>query len=310
MKWKKLGLVYRPEGNIEWMNTHCQLPVADHLYNDIYRVFFASRSKEQISHIGFVDLDINQPDKVIRVSTEPVVKPGSIGHFDHFGVYPSSIVNYKEKKYLYYIGWIRGFTPPLFYASIGLAISEDGGNSFYKYSIVPIMERSKYDPCLVTSPNVFIDDDGTWRMTYVSGEKWEIIDGKLKSFYNIKYAESMDGISWKRDGKVAIDFKNKRERNIARSAVFKEEGIYKMYFSYAEGELSYRIGYAESLDCINWKRMDDLSGITVSDNSFDSEMICYPNVILHQGKRYMFYNGNEYGKTGFGLAILENKNFE
>jgi len=33
--------------------------------------------------------------------------------------------------------------------------------------------------------------------------------------------------------------------------------------------------------------------------------ICYPYVFDHAGSRYMLYNGNGYGRTGFGIAILE-----
>ena len=163
------------------------------------------------------------------------------------------------------------------------------------------MERGPHDPTLVTSPHVFWDED-IWRMTYVSGIKWERIDGQLKSFYHIKSATSSDGINWERAGDIAIDFKDDNERNIARSAVVKEDGIYKMWFSYVQGNLQYRIGYAESTDFKTWKRMDDRSGITVTEGSFDSDMTCYPNLVLHKGEKYMFYNGNSFGKDGFAMA--------
>jgi hypothetical protein len=34
-------------------------------------------------------------------------------------------------------------------------------------------------------------------------------------------------------------------------------------------------------------------------------MICYPFVFDHAGSRFMLYNGNGYGKTGFGIAVWE-----
>jgi hypothetical protein len=34
-------------------------------------------------------------------------------------------------------------------------------------------------------------------------------------------------------------------------------------------------------------------------------MLCYPAVFDCMGQRYLFYNGNGYGRTGFGLAVLE-----
>jgi len=263
-KWKKLGLIFNPNNRYDWMYSHAQLPVLDHIENNIFRVYFASRTKEQKSHIGYVEIDITQPKKILNISSEPILKPGPIGFFDEHGVYPSSILNVNEKKYLYYIGWNQGNKQPLFYAHIGLAISEDGGETFKKYSKAPIMGRSEYDPCLVTSPNVFIDDDGVWKMTYVSGIKWEEIDEKLKSYYHIKYAESEDGINWKREGNIAIDFSDKTESNIARPSVIKENGIYKMWYSYIKNNKPYKIGYAESKDSQNWIRKDKEVGITVN----------------------------------------------
>ena len=119
----------------------------------------------------------------------------------------------------------------------------------------------------------------------------------------IKYAESNDGISWKRDGRIALNFKNDQEYAMSRPFVIKESGIYKMWYSY-RGD-AYRIGYAESSDAIQWNRKDELVGIDVSAGDWDSETVEYPFLFDHKGQRYMFYNGNAYGKTGFGLAVLE-----
>ncbi len=131
---------------------------------------------------------------------------------------------------------------------------------------------------------------------------WEIENGKLKHYYHIKYAESKDGINWERRGIVCIDFKSKDEYAIARPCVIKEDGIYRMWYSY-RGE-GYRMGYAESTDGVVWKRKDEEAGIDVSESGWDSEMIEYAFVFSHKDKKYMLYNGNDYGKTGFGYAML------
>jgi len=289
------------------MRSHCQLPVADHVSGSRYRVYFAGRDDLQRSHVSYIEIDLANPDRVLDVSVGPVLEPGPIGCFDEHGVYPSSIVNVDHQKYMYFIGWNRGYKQPMFYASIGLARSEDNGRTYRRVSRAPIMARSEYDPCLVTSPHVFADGD-TLRMTYVSGTKWEeTASGQLKSYYHIKYAESRDGITWHRDGRVAIDFSSTSETNIARSSVLKQAGIYRMWYSTIKSPAnSYRIGYAESSDCVTWTRYDDLVGIGVSASGFDSEMICYPHVIRHENKLYMFYNGNGFGREGIGLAVADN----
>ena len=51
--------------------------------------------------------------------------------------------------------------------------------------------------------------------------------------------------------------------------------------------------------------MDHLAGISVSEYGWDSETVEYPCVFNHNNDRYMLYNGNGYGITGFGIAVLE-----
>ena len=77
-----------------------------------------------------------------------------------------------------------------------------------------------------------------------------------------------------------------------------------MWYSYrGNGDIAtYRIGYADSPDGVNWTRRDEEAGITVAENGWDSEMICYPFIFDYKSERYMLYNGNAYGKTGFGIA--------
>jgi hypothetical protein len=132
-----------------------------------------------------------------------------------------------------------------------------------------------------------------------------MINNSPKHKYHIKYAESEDGINWYRDKVVAIDYANDGEYAISRPSVIHDHECWRMWYSY-RGQ-SYRIGYAESADGIHWKRLDSQVGIDVSTTGWDSEMIEYPFVFDHKGQRYMFYNGNGYGKTGFGLAVLANK---
>jgi hypothetical protein len=205
---------------------------------------------------------------------------------------------------MYYIGWNPGDRKPLFYSSIGLAVSENRGITFKKMFCAPIMARSEFDPCLVTAPCVRIDN-GIWRMWYVSGFKWEEKGGRLQSYYHIKYAESKDGVHWVRNGLVCIDLKE-GETNIARPCVLKENGTYKMWYSYDAGH-EYRIGYAESPDGYAWTRLDNEAGIDVSLSGWDSKALAYPWVFSHEGRKYMLYNGNEFGKEGFGLAVEDHE---
>jgi len=292
-------LIVRPTGNLEWMVTHAMIPCAERTGEDLYRIYFSGRDRQNRSLIGYAEVDINESEKILYITEKPVLGLGVLGCFDDNGVTPSWLVDYKSMKYLYYIGWNKGSTVRM-HLIAGLAISRDGGKTFERLSKAPLLERTNIEPySILTAPCVLVEGK-LWRMWYVSGVEWV---NKDLPRYNIKYAESRDGINWDRKGVVCIDFKSKDENALARPCVMKENSIYKMWYSY-KGE-SYRIGYAESKDGIIWERKDDEAGIDVSESGWDSEMIEYPFVFEHKGRKYMLYNGNDYGKEGIGYAILE-----
>ena len=300
MKWSKLGLIFTPSGQRPWMQTHAALPIAQQLEDYRYRIYFTTRDKENRSHIGYLELEINSSENILCLSDECVLSPGPVGHFDCDGVLTSCVVNYDGKLFLYYTGWNRGGRDHLWYGNIGLAVSEDNGLSFKRVLPSPIIGRGEFDPCLVVSPCVLIES-GIWRMWYVSGFKWEEREGRLHPYYDLKYAESKNGIEWKRQGLVCIGLRP-GESNIARPCVIKERGIYKMWYSYDAGQ-GYRIGWAESTDGYSWTRMDDEAGIDASRSGWDSEALAYPWVFIQGETMYMLYNGNQFGKDGFGLAV-------
>jgi predicted GH43/DUF377 family glycosyl hydrolase len=129
--------------------------------------------------------------------------------------------------------------------------------------------------------------------------------------YHLKYAESLNGIDWDRKGVVAIDYKSDDEAGIVKATVIKEEDKYRMWYSYrnflnyrTDVNNSYKIGYAESDNGVDWMRKDHEAGMSPSADGWDAEMVAYPHVIKVKEKLLMFYNGNGFGKTGFGYAEL------
>ena len=301
MRWIKKGLVFSPAGQHEWVQSHAMLPVADHLEGDLYRIYFSGRDQLNRSLIGYVDVDINEPNRILKLSPQPVLGLGPLGAFDDNGVSPTWLVNRGEEKYLYYFGWNQGATVRAAEVS-GLAISKDGGGSFQRYSRAPIIDRTGAEPYLVLVISCILIEGDTWRMWYDSADQWL---SKDLPRYNIKYAESTDGIHWMRKGIVSVNYKSPDESRVSRASVIRGDGIYKMWHCYAMGSSGYRMGYAESGDGIHFERMDDKAGIDVADSGWDSEMVCYPFVFLHRGQPIMLYCGNGYGRTGFGCAVME-----
>ncbi|MCP4370162.1 MAG: hypothetical protein GY797_18915 [Deltaproteobacteria bacterium] len=273
--------------------------------DDVYKIFFASYDEEGKGRIFYLIIDLNQPTNILEMETNPVINIGHIGFYDDNGIIPSSVLKVEKQVNLYTIGFsIKNKL--LFDASSGLAISKDNGITFHKYD-GPIIEKSIYDPCFAASP-VVVYDNGIYKMWYVSCLRWEKQENGYKHYYNIRYKQSIDGVHWNCESEIAIDFKNKFEYAISRpSVIIESEHRYKMWYSFRAQKniATYRIGYAESKDGKSWVRKDEEAGIDVSKTGWDSEMICYPYVFDHKGSRYMLYNGNGYGKTGFGLAILE-----
>ena len=299
--WEKQGLIYKPDSNLWWNRTHAMIPVPEKLEGSLYKIYYSGRDDRNISHIGYIIIDLNNINNIQKISADPILKPGEIGCFDDNGVTPSCVIKTNNKIYLYYIGWNPGHNVRMHLFG-GLAVSKDNGETFKRYSRAPIIERCKENPFLNTAPFV-IKEQEEWLMYYVSGVEW--IHKDLPR-YNIQIATSDDGLEWKRDGTIAIDFKDDNEMALARPWVIKDDDIYKMWFSFKgdwNRDSHYRLGYAESTDGINWERMDECVGITVSKDGWDSEMIEYAAVVKYKEHYYMFYNGNDYGKNGIGVAI-------
>lgn len=306
MTWEKIGKIFEVnEGNKNrWMQSHSAVPLAMHLREDIYRVYFSTRDEKNTSSLSSFDCDINNPTHILNVSKEPKLTSGKLGAFDDSGVMASAYLKKDDAIYLYYIGWNLGTTVP-FRNSIGLAKSLDCGETFERCFEGPILDRTKDEPYFVASSHV-IFDEGVYKIWYLSCTGWEIKNNKPSHHYHIKYATSKDGIDWDRKGIVAIDYKDAYEYAISVPRIVKEKGIYKMWFSSraTEDTSTYRIRYAESKDGINWERKDkSIEHLNVSDAGWDSEMMCYPYVFDHKDTRYMLYNGNGYGKSGIGLAV-------
>lgn len=300
MRWRKLGRVFSPDNNQPWMRTHASNPFAEHLGADLFRIYFGTRDEQSRSSIGWMDVDMRRPTEVVRVSDTPVIGPGRTGTFDDSGTSMGWLVTHGARRYLYYLGWNLAVTVP-FRNTIGLAISEGPNGEFVRHTEAPVLDRCAEDPLSISYPCVLADGD-QWRMWYGSNLRW----GPQRSdmAFVLKYAESTDGIHWSRDGKTVMDLDGDHECAISRPCVIREEdGRHRMWYSYRG--VTYRIGYAESSDGRRWTRRDELSGLAVSQSGWDSESVEYPFVFDHAGRRYMLYNGNGYGLTGFGIAELE-----
>lgn len=298
MSWTKLGHIFTPDGSVPWMSTHAANPVARHMGGDHFRIYFSGRNSEQQSSIGYVDIDITRPRDILAVSEQPVLGPGDPGLFDDSGASMGCFAEIGGVTHLFYLGWNLGVTVP-WRNSIGCAAERPDG-SFERVSPAPVIDRSHADPYSVSYPWI-VKEDGTYHIWYGSNLAWGQAQEDMAHL--IKYASSPDGLHWKREGQVALPFQAADEYAMSKPCVIKDADCWRMWYSFRGA--AYRIGYAESADGLAWERKDEQVGISVSDDGWDSMSVEYPCVFDHKGQRFMLYNGNRYGLTGFGLAVQD-----
>lgn len=300
MRWRKLGLLYAPGHPHPALASHAANPVPVPLGGDVYRVYYSGRDAADRSSVGYVDIDIVRR-KVEYIHGEPVFLRGPSGSFYADGISIGNVYASSGQRYMLFMGWQA---PPggHWRGDIGrMRLKDDGSAALAGEE--PFMGADPTDPISLSYPWV-LAENGVYRMWYGSTVSWDAGNGEM--LHVIRYATSTDGDRWKRHG-LAVPYELGVAQAFSRPTVVFGPGGYHMWFSYRSGEPGkrYRIGYAHSGSGLEWDLRLAESGIDVSDSGWDSEMIEYPFVFDHRGERYMLYNGNGHGRTGFGLAVLE-----
>ncbi len=317
MKWRKLGHIFNPAEHrlANGCSTFAKSPQAI-VFDRFIRIYFCAQKRSDngkyVSCPYYVDLDKNL-DKILNLSSHTPLNIGDIGNFDEHGIFPMNVLKHGNRIMAYTTGWSRRVSVSI-EMGIGFAESFDGGETFIKAGMGgPIMTSQLNESCLVGDGFVKYYDSN-FHMWYIYGNKWKYYNEGIAPdrFYRIAYAHSPDGLNWHRDGRYIIESKLQTECQ-ALPTVFRLRDIYHMYFCYRNAfdfrnnpSNSYRLGYAFSLDGINWTRCDEKAGIDITPGSWDSDMMCYPNVFKSDNNYFMLYNGNEFGRHGFGAAILVN----
>ena len=317
MQWKKLGRIFDP--------TKHKLPGSCRefaqspqtlIFDNFVRIYFSTRAIDNngkyLSHIAYVDMS-KDLKKILDLSQHQVIELGELGCFDEHGIFPINIIRNQDKIMAYTCGWSRR-TSVSVETGIGLAISNDEGRTFTKIGNGPILSSSLHEPFLVGDPFVKYYE-GQFHMWYMFGKDWfkHSKNAPADRIYKIGHATSEDGQNWKRAGgrQIISDHLNCNE-SMALPTVTKINNRYHMLFCFRESydfrknnSRSYRIGYAYSDDLLNWTRDDSKAGISTSGQGWDSGMLCYPHLFNINGQTFVLYNGNDFGRYGFGAALLE-----
>ena len=196
--------------------------------------------------------------------------------------------------------------------AVGLAISDDDGRSFRRAAAGPVMSAGRHDPCFVSTPCVWRDGD-RFRAVYMSATRWVRLGTGWECCYDLRLAESRDGLDWTLRPDVAIGLAGD-EAGLARPWIVADGSAMRMWFCHrglqrfreAGGE-TYRMQAAQSLDGLSWRRDEaDLCWANPpAPGDWDGWMQAYPCVLPLGDELVMFYNGNDFGRGGFGWARTE-----
>lgn len=304
MKWQKLGKIWSAESLLDWGSMGTLTPTPLIVSPGVIRVYCGMRDSHGVGRIGFFDVVEQDPTRVLHYSKVPVLDIGRPGAFDDNGMLLGDFIKVDNTIRMYYVGFQLAIKAK-FLAFGGMAISRDGGNSFERHSETPVIDRDDLGLFIRAIHGIRSLDNGTYRVWYSEGASWEMIDGKPFPNYSVSTLVSKDGIYFPQNSGIKVDLERPGEYRLGRSRVFSlDENKHILTFTYGTTSGKYKSGYAFSTDLCNWKRMDDW-GLEPGPDDFDSKHLAYPALIkTSSGAVYCFYNGNDMGAGGIGVAKL------
>lgn len=317
MKWHKLGKIFDPHDHSlpNSCNDFAQSPQAL-VFDDFIRIYFSTRAVDAsngkfLSHIAFIDVS-KDFHKILRVSDKAVIPLGGLGCFDEHGIFPMNVVRHRDAVLGYTCGWSRRVSVSV-ETAIGLAISHDNGMTFQRIGKGPVLAASLHEPFLVGDGFVKVIED-TFHMWYIFGTTWKRLDNDTQPerTYKIGHATSKDGIDWtKEEARQIVSDRIGPEESQALPSVIRIDNLYHMFFCYrhsidfrTNSSRAYRIGHAFSEDLKQWTRDDESMRLEGTPGEWDGEMQCYPHAFECDGRVYLLYNGSQFGRRGFGAAVL------
>lgn len=311
-KWIRERLIVSPPEGHAWWATHAQSPTIVPLNERLWRVYFGARDTQPLSRIMCVDLDPSDGMKIVKLHEDPVLEHGPAGCFDCHGVAPGAALSVDGQIYLYYTGAVRRLDVP-YTMAIGLAVSDDGLN-FTRACDGPVRAIGPTEPYFSGAPFVGRTNCG-FELWYVSGLGWSHRAGELRGepVYNIRRTHSADGISWRDQGELMLGDDRITENVVARPWVLRTSEAAEVWYSarashgFRDGAPgAYRIWHGRMSG--DDRRVEDVSAIAYANpparGEWDGEMQAYGAVARHGDDFMMLYNGNGFGRTGFGYARL------
>ena len=299
--WRRLGRVFGgPTAGHPALLTHDALPVPYALDSDLARIFYSGRDASNRSSVGSIVVRLGEAPRVEEEQAEPVLVPGGKGAFDDAGVGLGSIVTGEDGDRLYYMGWNVGGSVP-WRNAIGVAFGSARQARFERRFLGPLLDRSPIDPYSLSYPWVLRLGSADWRMWYGTHLRWGATQADMS--HAIRAASSTDGLEWVRDPQVGLAPENAEIATVRPSVIREPDGTFEMCFAARDLAGPYGIGRAASTDGRTWRRV--APGIAAEAGGWEGGALTYPAVFEQAGRRWLLFNGQGYGATGFGIAVWE-----
>lgn len=297
----RLGRIFVPDGSIDWMRSHASNPFIRSQAGSQAKVLFSPRDRNNRSHIAGLTLTYDDGYLAVsKVEESPLLEPGPPDSFDKDGVTMGCTVQIDDEEYLYYVGWSLEPDVP-FRTQIGIARWNSSRDRFERLQDSPIIKRDEMDLHSFSYPWVVRGTDGLLWMYYGTATEWK--DSTETQHHVIRLAKSSDGISWIKVEEPVLN-PISPEIAVVRPAVYQDKAGYRMWFCSREANGPYRIFCAQSSDGVTWLRNETQLFVQSDEDEFDSEMQCYAVELNYANERHLLYNGNGYGRTGFGVVLL------
>ena len=295
--WERSGLAFAAP-KTDLIQSHAMLPTPL-VMDDRIRVIFAACDEALRARIFRVDLDPVDPLRVMSFEPTPVLDLGPQGYFDADGVNPCQIVERDGKLLLYYIGWRRLTATVPYTLFAGLAISSNGGTTFKKVDSGQILHPTATERFFRTAPFVYRKPDG-WGMLYIGGgEFFDSELGKRLPTYHLCQAHSDDGYGWDEPSKPPLlsPIRDQGQIGFGRPVLW-HDGDQACLLISSRDERGYSLWTVrESEGSLSW-----IAPLEGPVGEWECEMTCFGAPCRAGDWEYLFYNGNRFGATGFGVA--------
>lgn len=302
-------LLTPPADNPLWAS-HAQAPTILELSSDCWLIFFAGRDSCNRSRVFVAELDPGLM-KIREIRTEPVLDLGLSGQFDEHGVGPGTAVKVDDKIHLYYSG-VQQCSDVPYHVAIGLSRSTLSDLNFIRLEDQPVLGAKATYCHGATTPTVWREGN-KWHMLLSVLRPWRKFEDTLESVYDLHSAVSEDGLHWTLRDAPILGFSEGLDGGLIRGQYFLSPSGLKLlvgernWYNYrADQAGSYRFRLASSTNKQNWLRNQDsiILDPPSQSNDWDSEMQCYPWLVLQGDKLLVFYNGNDFGRHGLGVGEL------